>query len=250
MPFLSIYGKKLSNEGLTTKTNVEKEKINFKNYEVAVELRKTNGEDSFDFLRSEDVRKSDHDAAKELQRIFRGYRLREALKGAAMAVVSTDRKPRERVPQTKSFVFANDTLGLEFEYYAAENGGVVVKCIGIHENTPAFSMDIKCFDILTAVDGSSIVGMSIDQVRKTILELGRPVTLTFSGERDFDAGKALNSTEETEDDVNAAEVNIQFDEDDPVDPVEEEIFQMLEIAATEIQRHARGWMTRKNLGVS
>ena len=29
---LSIYGKKLSNEGLTTKTNLEKEKINFKNY--------------------------------------------------------------------------------------------------------------------------------------------------------------------------------------------------------------------------
>ena len=85
-------------------------------------------------------------------------------------------------------------------------------------------MDIRCFDILTAVDGSSVVGMSIEQVRKTMLELGRPVTLTFCGERDFDAGEALNSIEETEDEVNAADVNIKFDEDDPIDPAEEEIF--------------------------
>eukprot|EP00944_MAST-04C_sp_MAST-4C-sp1_P001779 g1779.t1 len=229
--------------------NQHPSKINFKNYEVAVELRKTNGEDSFDFLRSEEVRKSDHDAAKELQRIFRGYSLRRALKGAAMVVVSTD-KQRERVSQTKSFLFADDTLGLEFEFYDVESGGVIVKCMGIHENTPAFSMDIRCFDILTAVDGSSVVGMSREQVRKTMLELGRPVTLTFCGERDFDAGEALNSIEETEDEVNTADVTIKVDEDDPIDPADEEIFQMLEIAATEIQRHARGWLTRKNLDVA
>ena len=59
----------------------------------------------------------------------------------------------------------------------------------------------------------------------------------------------LNSIEET-DEVNTADVNIKADEDDPIDPADEEIFQMLEIAATEIQRHARGWLMRKNLDVA
>ena len=227
--------------------NQHPSKINFKNYEVAVELRRTNGEDSFGFLRSESVRKSDHEAAKELQRIFRGYSLRRALKGAAMAVVSADKQKRQRVSQTKSFLFKDVTLGLEFDFYGAESGGVVVKCMGIHENTSAFSMDIKCFDVLTAVDGLSIVGMREDQVRNILLNLERPVTLTFCGERDFEAGETLNLIEETKDVVNAAEVNIEVDEDVQIDPVEDEIFQMLEIAATEIQRHVRGWITRKNL---
>lgn len=181
--------------------------LNFETYKVAMDLEKHKGEDDFDFMRSKEIRDEEHEAAENLQRLFRGYKLRMKLKEAAVTVaVSQFVHKSPTHTEVTDYIFKDHALGIEFsETIDPETGNVIVKCMAIHPGTTASYTKLKCFDLLIAVNDSSIVDMSPAEFNDLIAKTGRPIKLTFVGQRKDVAITTMATSDSTNNGVESTE---------------------------------------------
>ena len=175
-----------------------------------------------------------------------------------------------RHKEIMDYTFNDHALGIDLDETVDEDTGkIVVQCKGIHPGTTASFTQLKCFDILIAINGTSIVDMSEEEIGNVIASAGRPIKLTFVGERKDTDTVVITSPTQLPTTVDSENIDIKIvsdNEDDNMDDVaklsdldineegetgldekaiEAELDGMLDFAATEIQKNVRGWRVRK-----